>query len=188
MADPSGGQGAQDGTGLRNLSWASVTLWALLLPFTQAEQRLRTRVEQAFKDGRITDALAEMSAHSQDEFPPQWEPPPRLAYGDEGPSLLELMEAIAEDPPAPWVRSLYVQRFSNYLFAAFGPFPQDPQTRSLPPFHRVLDLLQRLPEGPALIAEHREDLERFVGHRWIEQPDVHARLRMILGIEEQAQD
>jgi hypothetical protein len=153
---------APPGRGLLYLAWASVVVWAPVLPFTQAEQRLRSRVEQDFKEGRIVEALAEMSAHAQNDFPPQWDPPPRVAYGQKTPPFLDVIEEIANNPPAPWVRSLYLQRFDEYLDAVFGEYPFDPQSaeRSPPDLDKIAELLLRLPEGVALVAERREAVER----------------------------
>src|SRR6266478_2275081 len=65
-------------TGLWILAVASLAIWLPILPFTQREQLLKTQVENAMEEGRVADALTAMSAHRQDEFPPHWEPPPRL--------------------------------------------------------------------------------------------------------------
>jgi len=95
------------GRSLDVLALASVVVWAFVLPFTQPEQQLRYRVEQNLTQGRIAEALAEMSAHEPTDFPPHWDPPPRLAYGQKVPPLLDVLEEIERRPPADWVAELF---------------------------------------------------------------------------------
>src|SRR5208283_4264706 len=96
---------------LRRLAWASLLVWVIILPFTQREQLLRTSVERAFREGRIADALAVMSAHQLSDFPPYWQPPPRLESQQFAPKPLDIMEVISYSAPAPWVRAVYVEKF-----------------------------------------------------------------------------
>jgi hypothetical protein len=90
------------------LACGSLAIWTVILPFTQPEQILKRRVEQQFAAGQIAAALAEMSAHSPDDFPPHWDPPPKPSFGLT--PVLEVLEAMAEEPPAPWVQSLYLAK------------------------------------------------------------------------------
>lgn len=60
------------------MALGAVVLGLMALPFTLPEQTLRRRVETDFKEGRAGDALAKMSAHSPEDFPPLWLPPPRF--------------------------------------------------------------------------------------------------------------
>jgi hypothetical protein len=126
---------------LHALVLTSLGIWFVFLPFTQPEQQLRHRVEQELKDGRIAEALAEMSIHSPSHFPPQWDPPPQLALGQLLPPLLDVMEAIADQPPAPWVRSIYLEKLRNLLHSPY----------SISESKRVAKLLIRLPEGKEVL-------------------------------------
>ena len=98
------------GRGLAFLAVGAVALWAAILPFTQPEQQLRYRVEQALKNGRIAEALAEMSAHNPTDFPPLWDPPPRVAYEEMNPPMNEILEAIRRQPPAAWVIEVFHEK------------------------------------------------------------------------------
>src|SRR5258706_14810429 len=102
---------ATSGRGLWVLGIASVAIWFLFLPWTQREQQLRTEAEQHLKVGRIAEALDFMSAHEQSEFPPQWDPPPRVGYGEKRPHILDVMDELVTHPPVPWVRDVYVEKF-----------------------------------------------------------------------------
>lgn len=137
------------------LAVASVLVWLLVLPATQAEQQLKTRVEQSFAAGQIAQALDEMSAHSPGDFPPHWEPPPQRRYWNYFSRLLDVMEAIVSKPPAPWVRAVYVERFRNTL----GKLSHNifPENKDVP---RLAQLLFDLEEGPELERQMMAALEK----------------------------
>ncbi len=128
------------------LMWAlacgSLVLWALVLPFTQPEQILRHRVERQFAEGRVAAALAEMSAHSPDDFPPHWDPPPKPSYGLA--PVLEVLEVSAEEPPAPWVRSVY---FAKLRLRLGSWYLVDEELL------RAVEVLERIPEGRAWLED-----------------------------------
>jgi hypothetical protein len=138
------------------LALVSLAVWAPILPRTQAEQRLRTQVESDFRNGRISEGLARMTNHSPSDFPPHWEPPPRVGYGKENPPLLDVMEFILEHPPASWVQTMYVEKFGRYLGDVYG---DELLMKPAEDIRRIIRLLRQLPEGPALVAEHRRALE-----------------------------
>ncbi|OAI45598.1 hypothetical protein AYO44_12710 [Planctomycetaceae bacterium SCGC AG-212-F19] len=100
----------QSGKGLIVMALGALTFWLALLPFTQPEQFLRRRVENALKEGRIAEALAEMSAHQRSDFPPHWDPPPRSGYGETTPSVGAVMAEIRKAPPAPWVAEVFEEK------------------------------------------------------------------------------
>lgn len=93
--------------GLVSLAVASVAVWGFLLPFTQPEQIRRYRVERLLRSDRVQEALQEMSAHSRDDYPPHWDPPPRIGYGERIPPLAQVMRALDEQTVAPWVAAIY---------------------------------------------------------------------------------
>jgi uncharacterized protein (TIGR03067 family) len=99
----------------RVLAWCSLAFWLLLLPHTQPEQILRSRVERNLAQGRLTEALADMSTHAQEDFPRYWDPPPRPRYGEDSPPILDVLEAIVDHWPAPWVRELYQEKITDYI-------------------------------------------------------------------------
>lgn len=154
----------------RSLDYFAVALlpaWLLVLPATQREQRLRTQVEQAVNAGRMRDALSMLSSYAQSEFPPQWEPPPRRALDESNIPVLEMTEAVAEQPTPAWVRAQYIDSFAA-AFLDFRPVQVhsslDPQFKTVT-WPRVKRLLDRLPEGKVLASEHRssiEDIQSFL--------------------------
>jgi len=133
---------------------ASVLIWFAILPFTQPEQILRRRVEQAMEQGRMEAALQVMSAHTRDEFPPHWDPPPRPRYGQSQMLLFDVLDTIVAEPPAPWVRDIYWQKFEDWLFSP--PSPRWTRQRDKDEMRRAARLLQQSPEGPDLLGKLRE--------------------------------
>lgn len=97
------------------VAFLSLAIWTVVLPFTQPEQQLRHQVDVAYREGRIGDALAVMTAHSPEDFPPRWEPPPRYLKGEWAGSILEIWEEILRDAPSPWVRHVYLDKLQTYI-------------------------------------------------------------------------
>jgi len=136
------------------LAGLSLAIWLPILPWTQAEQRLRSRVEGDMKAGRIAEALEVMSAHAPSDFPPYWDPPPREGYGETSPSLFDVMDEILTRGSAPWVRAAYVDKLRRHTGNEYWYFvDQDGESA------RLLLILKQLPEGPDLVTEHREAVE-----------------------------
>src|SRR5262245_32656038 len=165
--------------GLWLLGLASVAVWAFVLPVTQSEQMLGHRVEWDLKHGRIAEALAVMSAHEPTDFPPHWEPPPRIGYWETNPPVLDVMEIILVDPPAPWVRDLFFEKFRRFLrSAAYSlPYIREMEEKRARIARLILQFPERLPdltsygvretlflvlEEPSLSPQERERLESML--------------------------
>jgi hypothetical protein len=145
-----GGKSVRPTWPLWGLAVLSVVGWAVVLPWTQAEQQLAWQVEQDFREGRVSDVLAVMSAHTPADFPPQWEPPPQrkdlFTTSETGPRLVQLYEEMAETPVAPWVRERYVRKLPHLSIWHFA---------SESDLARMGRALEKIPEWPA----QRADLE-----------------------------
>ena len=124
--------------------WALAVLaivgWLPILPMTQSEQRLRYDVESAMRDDRIAEAVEVMSAHDRGEFPPDWTPPPRLAYENPQPKVQDVLDVIATRGAAPWVREIYLEKLELILN-----WVDDEE------IDRMLTSLERIPEGLAFV-------------------------------------
>jgi hypothetical protein len=133
---------------------ASVMFWPLVLPWTQPEQVLRGQVERDLRAGRIAEALVTMSDHPQSDFPPHWDPPPRVGYGESAPPIIDVVEAMLDPPAADWVQAIYVEKLRQYLGDRYFMYHlRGGEAR------RILNLTPRLPDGPALIEEYGRFLE-----------------------------
>lgn len=128
----------------------SLLVWLPVLPFTQTEQQLRSRVERDLKAGRIVEALDSMSAHQRSDFPPGWEPPPRIGYYETSPDILDVLDVLVTHEVAPWVRAEFVGKLQRQ----FGEPPFVFHDREHDPnLTRITRILQRLPEGPEIAAK-----------------------------------
>ncbi len=55
-----------------------------------------------------------MSEHEQDDYPPNWDAPPRLGFYDgEGLTFLKVRRALEREWPATWVAEHYLQKIER---------------------------------------------------------------------------
>jgi hypothetical protein len=99
------------------------------------------------KAGRIAEALDVMSAHQLSDFPPGWEPPPRIGLSEESPHILDVLDVLVTREVAPWVRAEYVDKFQRYLGDFDRPFYGSDRSLRLAQCVRIF---RRLPDGPIL--------------------------------------
>jgi hypothetical protein len=148
---------APPGRGVWALAALSLAIWLPILPRTQGEQQLRSRVERDMKAGRIADGLDVMSAHAQSDFPPHWDPPPRIGYGEQSPHVLDVLELLLARDRAPWVQALYVDKLRRYIGKEWVFFFDGPRRGT--ELARMVRILQQVPEGPDIAAEHAEGVK-----------------------------
>ena len=140
---------------------SSVLFWVPILPFTQSEQRLRHQVELDMKSGRIGDALDSLSAHVQNDFPPQWAPPPHPLDRRSPVDFLDVMEVLVNRDRPAWVAECYVEKFKRYLGQLDNHFASDP-SMDHPKAHRIKTIARKLEEKwnygielPELLKDHK---------------------------------
>jgi hypothetical protein len=156
-----------------------VAMWAFILPRTQPEQQLRRQVERDLRGGRIREGLATMSAHEPGDFPPHWDPPPRVAYRQTTPDITEVMEHLDVLPAKPWVRAIYVEKYGNglrgedYYMGAFSELSPEQLARQL-------DLIERMPERTLLVRDLQEILQRMVDEYSPLPSELQQRIRKLL--------
>ena len=164
------------------LAIASVAVWFLFFPWAQREQLNRTRATGDLQAGRIEEALDFMSAHQRSDFPPMWDPPPRLGYGENKPHVLDVMEAIVAHPPADWVRSAYVEKFRDFIdneglvYDPGDPTEAKPGKKS----GRIVKILQQIPEGPDIASVLRQGLEYRLRENLPDSPQDRENFKAIL--------
>jgi hypothetical protein len=127
---------------------AALLVWIPLLPGPQTEQRLRREVEREFQKGDLNAALTMMSAHSQNDFPPHWQLPPRITndyHGNEE-QLIGIWEIVLTQQTPPWVRNAYLMKLREMLSASRLYF-REPSVSE-----RLIKVLAQLPEGTELLA------------------------------------
>ncbi|MDX1948191.1 MAG: hypothetical protein SFU86_22565 [Pirellulaceae bacterium] len=165
-----------------------LAMWGLVLPFTQPAQILRRQVERDLKSGRIREALATMSAHEQSDFPPHWDPPPRMAYREFAPDPVDVQEQLDMLAVKPWVYEIFLDKFANSLRGRhyhFGTWA----ILSPAEVERRVAIIERMRERGELVRDQQRGLEQAL------RPDVpdelQKRIKALLeqtGREESAQD
>jgi hypothetical protein len=139
---------------------SSILIWFFPLPFTQSEQSLRHQVETDFRTGRVHEALEVMSAHDRGDFPPHWDPPPRIGYREKTPDIIEVAAQLDVTPLNGWVRQVYADKFQNSLRGEEeGPgiwwelSPDQVKQR--------IEIIERMPNKAELIQENVHGLENI---------------------------
>ena len=169
--------------GLLIVASASIVAFAPLLVWAQPEQALRHRVERQLLSGRISDGLAVMSAHEYADFPPDYNPPPRLGYRETKPSMDDVRAAMRENWPAEWVAQAYLHKTRRQIGTRFYINPADEAAAEY--FDRNLgdgwmfelarehrDALQFLVDFDASIPEAtRSAIQRFIEAAELAAPD-----------------
>ncbi|HEX2473644.1 MAG TPA: hypothetical protein VHK01_02795, partial [Lacipirellulaceae bacterium] len=90
-----------------------------LLPLGQPEQQRRSHAEQLLRSDQLDDAVKYISRFSREDFPPVWDPPPRVGYGEETPSPLEVLSVAERHQSPEWVRAFYIEKLSQNPHRAF---------------------------------------------------------------------
>lgn len=133
---------------------ASILVWLPILPFTQAEQQRRSKVERLVFERRLEDALATMSQFERSDFPPHWEPPPWSRYDRfDAPDLgLAAAALVVRDDNRTWVGEFYVDQlldpdYRDYWFRDWRPPLSDVDWRM------VAEKLAKRPDGPSIAAK-----------------------------------
>lgn len=146
---------------------AAVMLWFIPMGITQAEQRNRRQAEVMLRGGEVGQAIAFMSELERSDFPPVWDPPPRLGYGERIPRIEVIARLIHEPEVAGWVMAMYLPKVERSLKKRpfYGTYPtfQDAveEARRLlndqsPDETMIEHLLQREPGLRVLLARGRE--------------------------------
>lgn len=167
-------------TPLRGLAMTSLAVWMFILPFVQPEQQRRRQVETLLRTGRIEQAIERMSAYERSDFPPHWEPPPRLGYGEETPELLDVMQVVISMESKPWVSQIYWGKFRDLVEAGnlLGRYWDRMHGEDL---DRHLTILEHLPAHSSLLAEQRKKLTALLKEDYKLNAAQRDRLRKLLG-------
>ena len=167
------------------VGYLSLLVWLFILPFTQPEQHLRRQVEELLRGGEIEQALEFISAHERRDFPPHWDPPPRVGYGENHPDLPKVLETLIATKPKPWVEEMYWEKFSDRIGHGY-PYHHHNYWRylNIEEWDRHLVILEHLPKGSRILADQREFLKESLFDNSSESALTNAqkdRLRKLLG-------
>lgn len=140
-------------------AFATVLVWFIVLPWTQAEQRLRYEAESLLIGGQIAEGLAFMSQYDETDFPPLWDPPPRPDFHVYKPYLNDVVLVMMDTQPAEWVQAFYHTKYDRSLA---GPrLSRQLKIWEISPegFEATLTVFEQLPNGPKHIARLMPDIE-----------------------------
>lgn len=108
--------------GLLAIAVVSILAFIPLLVIAQPEQLKKHKTEQLFMKGDIDDALALMSQYEPSDYPPHWNPPPRIGYRESVPSLDHVRDAMTKNWPADWVAKVYLEKIDRELRYQLMPY------------------------------------------------------------------
>lgn len=98
-----------------------LTSFIPLLLWSQPEQRKRFQAEQLLRNG-LYEQLCEFSReHVASEFPPHWDPPPRVGYAEREPDLAATLIQLKRFQASTWFWDMYLEKIRrkqpNFEFA-----------------------------------------------------------------------
>jgi hypothetical protein len=96
-----------------------------------------------------------------------------VTHWREPPRLLDVLEVLAREQVAPWVRAIYLERFRQFLGDPYWYWYYDGD------LEQIAGLLGRLPEGPELarlihhaVANHASHRSRWLAESGLESSDI----------------
>ena len=165
-------------------SWliAAVSVVAFLpaLFVHQPAQQLGRQVEFALRSGRVNEALHLMSQHERSDFPPLWDPPPRIGYRMLEPPILEVMDRIAKTETKPWVRQIFLEKYKYRLSSNDYHSLQSWSSMREAELRRHIEILEQLPERDEVIADNYLGLLDLLKSDRVSE-ELKDRIRSVLG-------
>jgi hypothetical protein len=140
--------------------WAFACLavlpWLCYLPITQSEQFLRWKSEQLIEQEDY-ESLSKLTIENpQSNFPPHWDPPPRLSYGDTEPKAYQVINGLLDHQAADWMTDIFSKKLQHESESWWMGFREleDPSNEPLSEFVRCL---VRIENGSKIANEIRLD-------------------------------
>jgi hypothetical protein len=140
-------------------AWALVTAGVALLPVAQSEQRRRTVAEQMLRSGDVDEAVRYMAQFDRDDFPPHWDPPPRLGYGTKNPPLIDVLQSLVGNDAPEWLWETYRPKFAVALEGWRRTALVD--VKYVPEFDRWMTVLEAMPDQRSFAVDNQGVLRGF---------------------------
>jgi hypothetical protein len=121
-----------------------LVIGVVILPVGQPEQAKRWQAESLLRSGHVADGVKYMATTPRSEFPPLWDPPPRTSYGEEEPSIDEVVAEINKLDAPPWLRDVYTEKLLS-SHSGLHSATYEAQTGNPQPLNTMLDFLERQP-------------------------------------------
>jgi hypothetical protein len=154
-AEPS--QSSRGTRPLWGLAAMLIVLGLALLPIGQPNRQRAYEAAKLLKANELDGAVAYMTQFTRDAFPPIWDPPPRVGYGEEKPVVTEVLAAIDRCDAKPWIRTFYIDKLTQDPRPAFwSAVPRDDAGTA--EFEDVLTLYEKHVPADAFKRQQWEDL------------------------------
>ena len=167
------------------LAFGLIAFGLVLLPFTQPEQQRRWQAEHLLTSGQVEAGLNYMARYQAADFPPHWDPPPRIGWrGDKGPPMGEVMTQLFQQERPEWITKTYRTKFEDSFETLWFQMPWFWDRLSDEEFDQYLTILEKHPLDEEMRKHQAEGLARVnraeLPHR---SPEQFARLRKVLRVE-----
>lgn len=87
--------------------------WYPILKRTQPEQALRYQAKQLILEQNFARLCNLTQAYPESEFPPHWDPPPRPAYGESEPPVIDVLIGLMKHNGAQWMIAHYDRKLND---------------------------------------------------------------------------
>lgn len=162
---PSGDATARVSRPLWAFAGSLVVCGIFLLRVGQAEQQHAYETTRLLQANELDAAIEYMSKYPRDAFPPIWDPPPRIGYGEFSPPLVDIFKTIqSQDPPA-WVREVFVSKLTQDPRSTFNevwPRGEEGNTEKL---SELLGIYEEFVPAASLDRQQWDDLYMMIEHR-----------------------
>jgi hypothetical protein len=168
------------------LAFGLIAFGLILLPFTQPEQQRRWQAEHLLTSGEVEAGLDYMARHQQRDFPPHWDPPPRIGWrGDKGPPMGEVMTQLVQTDRPEWITKTYRTKFEDSFETLRFQIPWFWDRLSDEEFDQYLTILEQHPLDEEMRKEQAEGITVYGGTDAFRSrsPEQIARLRKVLRVE-----
>ena len=126
-----------------------------------------------------------MSAQDREDFPPHWDPPPRGTMTDDAIPLPDVLDCVLTDPPAPWVRRVFLGKLRRKLPGLLSYFAVQDEA-VLEPYVAILERIEteewydeddyRMEEAAAYL---RQPVNEDYNNGTTVSPELAARMQQI---------
>lgn len=133
--------------GMRFACLSAGVLMLLACRNTQPEQQRRYRVEHLLRTGRIDSAVEHLARSTPADFPPYWDPPPRVTPWRMKPDPYQILAACLDRDDVPgWVITAYGEKLVRLRGYGFGRDEYFWMQRSNAELRTLAAFLTRFPE------------------------------------------
>lgn len=133
-------------TPLTLVAVVSIAWWCAWLPVTQPEQQRRGQVERALLSGDFATGVAVLSQNPPEDFPPHWDPPPRIGYAQTKPEVIDVLFHLLDHPQAVRMQEIY-----EYKLASEGYLLETRLSREPRLLERLVTILERSPHAARMM-------------------------------------